>query len=62
MAQPEWPMNVPRDQRQVDGDQNTDELFQTHRGNKNLVEDSTKAEGFKRSTKPRGPLRYYEES
>jgi hypothetical protein len=60
-ALPEWPMNIPTDQEQRKGDQNTDDLFDTHRGNKNLVKDIPHSEGFKRSEKPRGPLRYFEE-
>jgi hypothetical protein len=54
-------MNIPTDQEQRKGDQNTDDLFDTHRGNKNLVKDIPHSEGFKRSEKPRGPLRYFEE-
>lgn len=58
---PEFPHNVPTDQRQVDGDQKTEDLHSTHRGNMALIKKASTYEGFKRSVKPRGPLRYYEE-
>ncbi len=58
---PELPHNVPRDQRQVDGDMKADRLAETHRRNKELAPKPSEDQGKRISNVPTGPLRYREE-
>lgn len=56
---PDLPIDIDGDvHRQVNGDQKTDDLYQTHQRNKALADLD---QGYQRSAKPRGPLRYREE-
>lgn len=57
---PELPINVPREQRQEDGDVDTKDVYQTHRGKKATSRD---VGGLPPNAQvPDGPLRWEDEA
>lgn len=58
MPMPELPVNVPRDQRQADGEVDTEPIYQTHRGKQ--ATSRSVGGAIPNISTPSGPMRYEE--